>query len=884
MHRLFLISQIFIILLFSGCNDQSSLIIDDLTCENQINPIGIGTPIPGLSWKIKSEENGTSQKAYQVLAASDISLLNETDADLWNSGKTESSSSNLVTYGGDPLSSKSICYWKVRIWDQNDEVSDWSQQGKFTVGLLNESDWKANYIGLQGNEPGISPLLRKSVNITEKGDHIFMFVNSLGYHEVYINGAKIGSNVLVPAVSQFTKRSLSITYDISANIIQGRNDIVIWTGKGWYTAGLPGVVNDGPLVRVQVESYSEGRWKTIVSTDSLWMGRQSGYTETGTWKPHEFGGEVVRSSMVLPDLKAQSLDQAIWNKVHVATVPAHEATPQPSEMNIISDSIRPVIIKKTGEGTWLTDMGKSLTGWVEIKFPQLKPGQEIRMDYCDHLDKDGKPVDQNQTDLYIASGRSGESFRNKFNYHGFRYLIISNLAEEPSSETITAFPIRTGYQKTSTFECSDNDLNNIHNMIFYTLQCLSLGGYLVDCPQIERLGYGGDGNASTNTAQIMFGLAPLYRNWLQAWADCIRDDGGMPHTAPNPYPAGGGPYWCGFIITASWKTYQHYGDVRVLEKYYPVMQKWLGYAEKYSSSGLLGPWPETDYRGWYLGDWASPEGVDHTNKASITLVNNCFMAVCYETMQNISIALGKIEDSDLYKDKNEQIRKLVHKELFNTSGKIYGTGSQIDMTYPLLAEIVPDSLKTVIKENLFNEIMNKRQGHVATGLVGIPVFTEWVTKEHEAGLMYTMLKKRDYPGYLYMIDNGATTTWEHWNGARSRIHNCYNGIGSWFYEAVGGIRNDEKFPGFKHVIIDPQIPEGVTWANTIKETPYGTVDVRWKLLNRKFEMSIAIPVGSDATIIIPGGGTDPELNGIKLKVTGNQVEIQSGNYNFKCNL
>ena len=112
-------------------------------------------------------------------------------------------------------------------------------------------------------------------------------------------------------------------------------------------------------------------------------------------------------------------------------------------------------------------------------------------------------------------------------------------------------------------------------MIWYTLQCLSLGGDLVDCPHLERLGYGGDGNASTLTAQTMFNLSPLYNNWLQAWADVIRDDGGMPHTAPNPYPAGGGPYWCGFIITATWNTFLNYGDTLLLQKYYPVMQKWL---------------------------------------------------------------------------------------------------------------------------------------------------------------------------------------------------------------------------------------------------------------------------------------------------------------------
>jgi alpha-L-rhamnosidase len=271
-------------------------------------------------------------------------------------------------------------------------------------------------------------------------------------------------------------------------------------------------------------------------------------------------------------------------------------------------------------------------------------------------------------------------------------------------DDITAYLIHTDYRLASTFECSDPDLNKIHNMIFYTLRCLSLGGDLVDCPQIERLGYGGDGNASTLTAQTMFDLAPLYSNWLQAWADCVRDDGGMPHTAPNPYPAGGGPYWCGFIITASWKTYTNYGDMRVLEKYYPVMQKWLGYVEKYSPDGLLEPWPETDYRGWYLGDWAVPEGTDQTDKSSISLVNNCFITVCYETMQKIAGVLGRNADAEKYSTKKDQIRKLIQSKLFDPSRNLYGSGSQIDLTYPLLAGVVPDSLFSEVRKNLLHEI------------------------------------------------------------------------------------------------------------------------------------------------------------------------------------
>jgi len=884
MQKSFIITQVIIILFITGCSDhKQGVSVYDLRCENLTDPLGIGTITPRLSWKIRTGKNGTSQKACQIIVASDSSLLDEMNADLWNSDKILSSSGILVPYAGKELNSRSVCYWKVRIWDETDGVTGWSESALFSVGLLGKSDWRADYIGFPSASSGkISPQLRKTFNITDKEEKVFMYVNSLGYHEIFLNGEKVGDKVLTPAVSQFDKRSHSITYDLSSLIREGRNDIVIWIGKGWYSTGLPGVKNDGPMVKAQIEQFKEGNWNTIIATDSLWIGRNSGYSDTGTWRSHQFGGERVDGSLLLPDMSGPTLDKTSWTPVSKAEDPGYEVTPQTTESNKIMDIIKADTLYSLGENTWLIDMGNTLTGWIEIGFPALQKGQEVIMEFSDHLDKDGNIVNQGQEDTYISSGGKNEIFRNRFNYHGFRYIKITNLTVPPLKDNVTASLIHTDYRPASSFECSDTDLNKIHDMILYTLRCLSLGGYLVDCPQIERLGYGGDGNASTATAQLMFDLDPLYSNWLQAWADCIRDDGGMPHTAPNPYPAGGGPYWCGFIITASWKTYQNYGDTRVLEKFYPAMQKWLGYVEKYSPSGLLKPWPDTDYRGWFLGDWAVPEGTDQKNEASVTLVNNCFIAVCYETMQKIAGVLGKTDDIEKYAEKNKQVRELVHNALFNTSSKTYGSGSQIDLAYPLLAGVVPDSLSSAVKANLYNEIRNTHSGHFACGLVGIPVFTEWVIKNHKAELMYSMLKKRDYPGYLYMIDNGATTTWEHWNGARSRIHNCYNGIGSWFYQAVGGIVADESFPGYQHLLIDPQIPEGITWATTTKETPYGTVFVNWKMEHGLFRMKIKIPVGCTARVTLPEDMTGYKLNGKSIKSKDSFAEIESGEYEFLC--
>jgi alpha-L-rhamnosidase len=316
------------------------------------------------------------------------------------------------------------------------------------------------------------------------------------------------------------------------------------------------------------------------------------------------------------------------------------------------------------------------------------------------------------------------------------------------------------------------------------------------------------------------------------------------------------------------------------------MQQWLGYVAKYSPDGLLQPWPDTDYRGWYLGDWAVPEGVNQKDKSSVDLVNNCVISECFETMGKIAKVLGKTDDEKKYSGQNVQLKQLIHQTFFDSTKNNYGSGSQIDLTYPLLRQIVPEPLISSVTDSLYTVIKIKHNGNIACGLVGIPVFTEWAIKNHAVELFYTMLKKKDYPGYLYMMDNGATTTWEHWSGDRSRIHNCYNGIGSWFYQAVGGIRPDTDFPGYQQVFIDPQIPDGLTWAKTTKETPYGTVKVDWTLEKEKLNFQLEIPVGCTAKVVLPKGSEDYILNGkscsLKQQETLSNVDVGSGKYTLSC--
>jgi alpha-L-rhamnosidase len=320
----------------------------------------------------------------------------------------------------------------------------------------------------------------------------------------------------------------------------------------------------------------------------------------------------------------------------------------------------------------------------------------------------------------------------------------------------------------------------------------------------------------------------------------------------------------------------------LIEKYYPAMQLWLDeYVHKYTVDGLLQQWPNTNYRNWYLGDWATPTGVDQTAKLSVDIVNNCFISVCYATMEKIAAFLGKPNDATIYAGKKEQLKKLIHERFFDSATNSYATGSQIDLIYPMLAQVTPEALVPAVTKTLYTETEQNKGGHLATGLVGVTILTEWAILNRSTDWVYGMLKKKDYPGYLYMIENGATATWEHWNGERSRIHNCYNGIGAWFYQAMGGIRPDEKFPGYRRVIIAPQVPAGISWAKATKETPLGTLKVDWEVKEGMLHLNLTIPPGCKALLELPENVQDYTIEGKRCmaSLTASN-EIPGGKYHI----
>jgi len=831
--------------LWVGLSALSAQRLYDLRCEGLDNPLAIDNVYPHFSWKMESA-NPITQLGYEIEVGSDSILLQQGKADMWASGKVVSSEQVMVPYRGKNLSSRNLYYWRVKVYTEGGKVSEWSSIQRFGIGVLGESPMQGEWVSMPSEEDD-ALLVHKRFRIRQAGKPTLLHVNSLGYHEVYINGHKVTDYVLAPSVSQLDKRSIIVTYDLSPLLHKGENDLVLWIGSGWYKKDTFRATHQGPVVRADLDVKGKNGWETMLKTDNTWEVAKSGYRGTGTWQGWQFDGEIIDAAQVPACLCKKELDKIKWQQVEKVEISGISAVPQMCQQNVVKETISPVAIDLISKDTWRIDVGKALHGLFDIRLPELPAGHQVKATYADHLNEKGKLDGVMYEDIFIASGNpEGDHFCNRFNHHCFRYVELSNLPEKPEPSEIKVYRIGIGAEVTGSFSCSDKDLNDIHHMLSYTMDNLAYSGYMVDCAHIEQLGYGGDGNASTLSLQNNFDVAPMFVNWLQAWNDAIRNDGGLPHTAPNPYCAGGGPYWCTFIVQAPWRTWMNFGDDRLLYRCYESMKRGLRYVDAHTKDGLLKKWPDTEYRGWYLGDWLAPRGTDVTMEESVDLVNNCALSQAYNQLIQIADHLNRPSEQADFQKRRADLNKRIHETFYHAEDKTYGTGSQLDMTYPMLVGAVPQELVEDVTKSLLKRTSTQYQGHLNVGLVGVPVMAEWATLSKQADFVYGMLKQDSYPGYLYMIRNGATSTWEDWDNPRSYLHNCFNGMDSWFYQALGGIL--PTTPGYKHTRIEPQTPAGLNWVRVARETPYGTIRVSWTRQEEGIKVQVVIPNGIIATV------------------------------------
>jgi Bacterial alpha-L-rhamnosidase 6 hairpin glycosidase domain/Alpha-L-rhamnosidase N-terminal domain/Bacterial alpha-L-rhamnosidase C-terminal domain/Bacterial alpha-L-rhamnosidase concanavalin-like domain len=892
---------------------QGTFRAEGLRCEYLVDPLGIDVEKPRLSWILASDERGQAQSAYRIVVASSKANLEQDQGDLWDSSKVASDQTTFVPYAGRPLTSGTQCLWKVRVWDRQGRDSQWSKPAMWSMGLLAKADWYARWIGAErsGNSDPTSPLpfpwFRKTFALEQKPQRTTAYVNSLGYYELYVNGKKVDDQVLAPAVSDYSKRNLYVTHDITDLLVKGKNCVALWLGRGWYVKGHPGVVHEGPMARVQIDGLLPGGATVRIGTDASWKVKESPITPLGKGLAFgDYGGEHYDARLELKDWNATDLDDSDWKPAMLFEPPDVITAAQMVQPNRITQTLKPVKVQDFATGGYLIDMGKNYVGWLELHFPDsLAAGKTIKLDYADNQPSGTRFANLNQRDEYVTREGPGQVFCSRFNYHGFRYVRVTGMEQPPGLDDAKGYLIHTDYQPAGEFECSNELLNRIYQTVTWTYRMLTLGGYVVDCPTRERLGYGGDAGTSMETGMFNFDTGGLYNRWSANWRDAQDPKtGDLPYTAPAyPDKGGGGPMWSGFSITLPWQLYVQYGDKRILETSYPTIQKYLAFLDTKTVDHLLEPYVTYGIRmpEWnYLGDWVTPrrgpQGSGPRDPKVTRLINNCYYLYNLQLAGKIANILGKNEDAARYEEKAGSLRRVLHERYYNADQNTYASGEQPCLAFPLLVNVVPEAQRESVLKKLEETILVKNGGHLDSGMHGTYFMLRELMRDDRNDLIFEMVNKKTYPGWGYMLEQGATTMWESWDGGGSHIHDTLISIGAWFIEGIGGIRFDEKSPGFKHFFIKPALVGDLTFARASYKSIHGKILSDWRIQDGSLQLNLTVPAGTTATVWIPttapadvteGGRPTTESKGVVLREAekGKAVySLESGQYKFVSKL
>ncbi len=897
----------------------------ELRCEYLNDPLGIDVTEPRLSWQLAATDpgaRGQRQSGYQVLVASTMDLLDRCKGDLWDSGMVASDQSVHVVYQGQPLGSRVQCFWKVRVKDENGVVSQWSESARWTMGLLNGTDWSARWIGTdkvferkQGWPPPDNdvpdPWLRKTFTLDATPERAAIYIASVGYHELYVNGRKVDDTVLVPSVANHRKRARYVTYEIADYLREGRNVIGLWLGVSWSifpqykTPDRP----QTPIVLAQAEIELPGGRTVRIATDDSWRTHPSPNTLLGVWDFMHFGGELYDARKEVPGWGEVGFDDSTWKPATVYS-PSLKLSAEMVEPNRRVREVRPVAVAETKPGVYRVDLGVNMTGFFEMDV-RGEPGQTIEMKFSEQSKAD---MTHRLRSRYIIGPSGKGTFRNRFNYFAGQWVTIEGLKYQPRLDDIRADLVRTDYARASSFECSNEMLNWVHDATLLTFENLSLGGYVVDCAQRERMGYGGDGHATTECGLNHFGLGAFYTKWAQDWRDVqggesawgttgekaettdAIESGNLPYTAPT-YWGGGGPAWSGFCVTLPWEIYERYGDVRILEVNFPMIQRWLAFLETKAKHDMLVRWGgEWDF----LGDWLWP-GAKGVNGDTIETLffNNCFWIFNLQTAGEIAEIIGEQDAAAEYRARADQVRRAVHAKFFKPDENSYVNGFQGYLAIALLVDLPPEELRPAIWNRLEKEILIVRKGHIHAGITAGAFLFKTLLDADRQDLIFPMVNKDTYPSWGLMRRNGLTAIAESWMMDNSLCHSSYLYVGTWFIEGLAGIKPDVSRPGFKHFVLKPGIIDdpSMKWVEAHHDCLYGRIESCWRIDDdRLLTLNVAVPPNTTATLYLPtttdktiaeDGRPLAEAKGLRHVRTEEGcaiIELVAGRYEFRSSL
>jgi len=901
---------ILLLAILSG-NVHATTQVEELRCELLVNPQGIDVPQPRLSWKITSDERAVVQTGYHILVASSMENLHSNIGDLWDSGNTTSWNSISVYYGGRGLSSGAQAYWKVKIYSNKGE-SAWSAPASWSTGLLHYKDWAGRWIGFddyqQTDDKASGQLsaryFRKEFALSKPVKKATAYIMGLGLYELYVNGEKVGDQVLAPSPTDYTKNIKYNVLDVTPLVKQGTHAIGVILGNGRFYAmrqAKPYKVKSFgfPKLQMQVKvTYTDGTTE-LIKTDDSWKGTTDGPITAN----NEYDGETYDARKDMPGWATVGFDDQGWLKAAYVQEPGGNYESQLNAGMKVMQDILPVSLTKKTDGRYIVDFGQNFSGWVKMRV-HGKQGTHVKLRFAESLTADGELFttnlrDAKATDLYILRGGEQEQWEPRFTYHGFRYVEVDGYPGNLQSDDIVGRFVYDEMANIGKFHSSNALLNQIHQNAWWVLAS-NYKGIPVDCPQRnERQPWLGDRPTSAYGESFLFDNAALYGKWLEDIRLSQKEDGAIPDVAPA--------FWRYYSDNISWPgtylfiadmLYRQTGDIRVLEKHYPSMKKWMEYMRlRYTDKdGII---TKDSY-----GDWCFPPASIEEGRGKIAdkkypseLISSAFYYHLLQTMQRFSVLTDNAKDSVRYADQALQLKKDFNKRFYNPQG-YYGKNSLTDNLLAMYFNLVEQDNRQQLAARIVEIIEKENQGHLSTGVIGTQFIMRTLSEMGRADLAYNMATKSTYPSWGYMIENGATTIWELWNGntahPKMNSQNHVMMLGDllvWYYENLAGIKTGNN--AFETISMNPSFVSGLTHVEASYQSLRGEIGSQWTVDKREILWKIRIPANSKARVFIPasapaaiteGGRKLEKIEGVRYVETRKDkvlLEVGSGDYEFR---
>jgi len=871
----------------------------NLQCEYLVSPIGVDSYHPRLSWSLADSRKGALQTAYSITVATD-SLMQKK---VWQLPASRSNGAAcLVTYKGEALKPFTKYYWKVISIDKAGKNSK-AAFSSFETGMMDMKNWKGSWISDLA-DVNVKPagLFRKDFGVDKKIKSARAYIAVAGLYELYLNGERIGNHRLDPMYTRFDRRNMYVTYDVTNQISQGNNAIGVMLGNGWYNHQSTAVWNfhhapwrARPAFCLDLRiTYEDGSQETITS------GKE--------WKTST--GPVIFNSIYTAEHQDARLIQAGWNKTGFDESKwknvIYRAAPSG---NIVSQLMHPVELvekipaanlKIISDTVYVFDLGRNIAGVSSITL-QGEAGTTIRLRHAEQVYDNGRvdmsninvhyrPTDDKdpfQTDVYILSGKGSETFMPHFNYKGFQYIeVTSNKPITLTKESLTGYFMHSNVPPTGSIRSSNPTIDKIWSAT-NNAYLSNLFGYPTDCPQREKNGWTGDAHIAIETGLYNFDGITVYEKWMADHRDEQQPNGVLPSIIPTGgwgYEWGNGPDWTSTIALIPWNVYLFYGDASLLANCYDNIKRYVDQISSRAPDGLTT---------WGLGDW-----VPVKSKAPVELTSSVYYYADANILAKTASLLGKKSDAIKYNALAKRIRNAINKKYLDAKTGIYGSGIQTELSVPLMWGVVPDSLKAKVAANLAKRV-EQDAFHLDVGLLGTKAILNALSENGYADVAYKIASQETFPSWGWWIVNGATTLYENWpidaKSDISRNHIMFGEIGAWLFKGPGGIKPDEKNPGFRNVLLQPNFVNGLNAFEATHTGPYGKIISSWKKSGGRIIYDISIPANSTATLKLqlPNGkklfengkivtnNTTMSLNLEKTLNAETSFNLMAGNYQFE---